>query len=266
LDVGYPAFEERLRSLVIPLLDQLDDRRIRTSACAAIAGAGDPDVAETSRRILSGVIKSRSARPRVKVMGDLDAMMECFLKEHDGIVLIAGTGSVCAGVRRRGGREIKARAGGRGGYLDRGSGYRMGFDVLEVALRVLCGVERMNGTVRLLCERYGIELEKVPGLFLPPERDRIAGLAVVALEAYTARDSFARSLVRGAARDLTDMVLAVKRKTGLGPRVRIVVSGGMFSDRTMARLFRSRISRALPHPRLHHVTNSLLPLLQLARR
>jgi N-acetylglucosamine kinase-like BadF-type ATPase len=193
-------------------------------------------------------------------------MMKCFLEKHDGIILIAGTGSVCAGRKYRRGRMKAARVGGWGGYLDRGSGFRMGFDVLEAALRAHGGVEPVNGTVKLLCERYGIKLERVPRVFLPPKRDRVAGLARIALEAYSMGDPFARITVREAARDLMDMVLAVKTKAGLGKRFRIVVSGGMFSDPAVARLFRGRIRRALPHARLHHVTNSLIPLLNLARQ
>ena len=108
-DVGYPTFEKRVRSLLIPLFDQLDDGRVRISACAAVAGAGDPRIAASSKGILAKVIESRSKRPRVRVLSDLDAMMECFLEVHDGIVLIAGTGSVCAGVRRRRGR-VTAKA------------------------------------------------------------------------------------------------------------------------------------------------------------
>ena len=265
LDVGYRVFESRTRSLLIPLLDQLDDERIRVSVCASVAGAGDPAIARTCKRILLGVIGSRSIRPRISVMGDLDAIMKSVLKTHDGIALIAGTGSVCAGIRRRPGSVITARVGGRGGYLDRGSGFRMGFDVLEAALRALDGVGAVNGTVRLLCERYGMELKDAPRTFLPLKRDRVALLAGIALEAYVAGDPFARSLLRAAARDLADMVRAVKKKTGLGPRVRIVVSGGMFRDPSVARLFRGRIRRMLPQARLHHVRNSLLPLLQLAR-
>ncbi|MFH1314619.1 MAG: BadF/BadG/BcrA/BcrD ATPase family protein [Candidatus Eisenbacteria bacterium] len=265
VDVGYSVFEERVRTLVIPLLDRLGAGGVRIYACAAVAGAGDPGVAAACRRILGGVIKSRSTRPRVRVLSDLDAMTEYFLSEHDGIVLIAGTGSVCAGAKHRRGRVMKARVGGRGGYLDRGSGFRMGLDVLGVALGAYDGTEAVNGTVRLLCERYGIELKDVPRRFLPPERDRIAGLARIALEAYTAGDPFARSLVREAARDLMEMVLAVKTKTGLGTRFRVVVSGGMFRDPALARLFRGRIRRTLPHAELHHVTDSLIPLLKLTR-
>jgi N-acetylglucosamine kinase-like BadF-type ATPase len=265
VDVGYAAFEKRVRSLVIPLLDRLGDRRGEIRVCAALAGGGRPEIAAACRRILRRAIGPRSARTRIRVLSDLDAMVEYFLSKQDGIVLIAGTGSVCAGVKHRSARVVARRVGGRGGYLDRGSGFRMGLSVLEAALRVYDGIEEEGGTVRLLCERYGIGLEGVARAFLPPRRDRIAKLARVALEAYGAGDPLAKSLVREAVQDLTDMVLAVKSKAGLDRRVRIVVSGGMFRDPVVRRLFRGRLRRALPDARLHHLTDPLIPILELAR-
>jgi N-acetylglucosamine kinase-like BadF-type ATPase len=265
VDLGYPVFEKHIRLLLLPLLRALGDRRVDLRVCAALAGAGELRVRSQCERILRRVIGPRSARNRIRVLSDLEAMMEYYLSEHDGIVLIAGTGSACAGLRRRGARVTRARAGGWGGCLDRGSGFRVGLGVLEAALRTYDGIEEESGMVRLLCKRYGIGLGEVTRKFLPAERDRVAELARIALEAYIRGDPLARSLVREAVRDLTDMVLAVRRKTGLDRRLRLVISGGMFREEVVLRLFRGRLRRVLPQARLQHVTDPVIPILELAK-
>ena len=175
LDVGYREFEKRLRSLLLPLLKPLRDSRIDLCVCAALAGAGDPEVRAECTRILRRVIGPLSASRGIRVLTDLDAMTEYYLSEHDGIVLIAGTGSVCAGLKRRRGRVTTARAGGWGGWLDRGSGFRLGLSVLEAALRAYDGIAEESVMVRLLCERHGTGLEGLAGAFLPA-RCRVARL------------------------------------------------------------------------------------------
>lgn len=263
-DVGYAAFETGIRSLVIPLLGRLEAKPDQLSVCVALAGAGSPQVAARCQRIVRAVLRPLARELRVRVMGDAHALVETLLAKQSGVVLIAGTGSICLGTRQTTGGRVVARLGGWGACFDRGSGFWLGTRVLDAALRTLDTEPATSRLVGLICQRYGLRPEDIPRRFLPPERREIAGLARVALDAYAAGDPAARSWVREGVRDLAGMVLAAKRKAHLRGRVRIVLSGGLFESPVVARLLRLRIKRSLPEASLIEVREPLLHVLALA--
>jgi N-acetylglucosamine kinase-like BadF-type ATPase len=264
LDVDDEAFRERFGALVLPLLDSIEARASSIRACLAVAGCGRPEVARRCERIVTDMLSGYTPRLRTGVLSDADALVGCCLTETSGIALIAGTGSVCVGVRRRAGRVTTSRVGGWGSYLDDGSGFRIGLDVLMAALRSLDGRSRPGIMTEILCRNYGISKEEIPMRFLPPERDRVAALAGVALEAYTCGDRSARSIIRRAVGDLADMVLAAKSGAGLGKRFAVFLSGGLFLSAVMRRLVKRRLRSALPGVEFHHITDILPQLLGIA--
>ncbi len=264
LDLEDATFRERFGALVLPLLDSLQMRASSIRACIALAGCGRPDVAGRCEQIVTGTLSRYTSRLRTRVLSDADALVRCCLAEKSGIALIAGTGSICVGVRRRAGRTTTVRVGGWGSYLDDGSGFRIGLDVLMAALRSLDGRSRPGIMTEILCRRYSISVDQIPMRFLPPARGRVAALAGIALEAYTLGDRSARSTVRRAAADLADMVLAARSGAGLAKRSEIFLSGGLFLSVVMRRLVKRRLRSALPGVTFHHITDILPQLLEIA--
>jgi N-acetylglucosamine kinase-like BadF-type ATPase len=214
--------------------------------------------------MVTGMLSGYTSRLRTRVLSDADALVRCCLAEKSGIALIAGTGRICGGYRRGAGRTTTIRVGGWGSYLDDGSGFRIGLDVLMAALRSLDGRSRSGIMTEILCRRYGISVGQIPIRFLPPARDRVAALAGIALEAYALGDRSARATVRGAAADLVDMVLATRSGAGLGKRFEIFLSGGLFLSVVMRRLVKRRLRSALPGVTFHHITDILPQLLEVA--
>jgi N-acetylglucosamine kinase-like BadF-type ATPase len=213
---------------------------------------------------LADALKSYCSSPSIRVTTDAEALLDTFFAGCDGIVLIAGTGSICVGARRIGAKRVTARAGGWGSYLDSGCGFRLGLWVLEAALKSLDGGGDATLAVEILCRQYGLKLGQVPEHFLPVRRERVADLARIAIEAACRGDRPACGLVRQAITDLVDLVLAVEGRLGLVRPFDLLISGGLFENRYMRSSFKRVLRRRLPSASILEIAEPL-PLL-LCRR
>ena len=74
------------------------------SACVGLSGAGRPEVREAIERMLREVL-----RGRIAVVSDLETTLYAAFADSDGVITIAGTGSIAYG---RDARGRTARAGG----------------------------------------------------------------------------------------------------------------------------------------------------------
>ena len=133
-----------------------------------------------------------------------------------GMLLIAGTGSVCSG-RDAEGRPF--RVGGYG-YLidDGGSGWAIGRSMLAWIVRAADG--RRSGTMLtdLVFDRLGIATvgELITWLYAPETGKReVAALASLLPAALEARDPAAEAIARQAAEDLAELVETGWKKSGL---------------------------------------------------
>jgi N-acetylglucosamine kinase-like BadF-type ATPase len=265
-DMGPNLLKRRFEALILPLLES-DATPIRSLlALAAIAGAGRREAAAQCARVLETILRPRCSVLRLKVTSDADALLERFFASRDGLVLIAGTGSVCLGVRRRGGSKTAARAGGWGSYLDRGCGFSLGLGVLAAAVGALDGRLPRTPVVELLCARYSLELGQVPERFLPVRLEEVAGLARVALEASQVGDPHARKLVREAVLDLAGMVLVVAAGLGLSGTFDVALSGGLFENLYFMRSFKRALRHRAPSAATIHVTDPLACLMRPEKR
>jgi N-acetylglucosamine kinase-like BadF-type ATPase len=197
----------------------------------------------------------------LEITSDAEALLELFFALRNGIVLIAGTGSICLGVRHTRRGPVVSRVGGWGSYLDQGCGFRLGLGALSAALRALDGRGEATPMTHLLCDRYGLTLDQVPGHFLPIRREQVADLARVAVEASSRGDPAAKKLVRRTVADLVEMVEAVAGKLGLVDGFRLVLSGGLFETARISRPFKRILKRRLPTASLIQVSDPLACLI-----
>ncbi len=136
--------------------------------------------------------------------------------EGPGLLLIAGTGSVCCG-RDREGRSF--RVGGYG-YLidDGGSGWAIGRDMLSALARSADGRESSTVLTDLIFERLGLHSlsEVITWLYDPAHgKGDVAALAALLPEALTKGDGAADRIARQAAEELSLLAETAWRKSGL---------------------------------------------------
>ena len=147
-----------------------------------------------------------------------------------GIVVLAGTGSICYGADRTG---RTARAGGYGFLLaDEGSGYWLGHQSLRAAVRAADGRGPETRLQGLIFEALGVAsvAELIPRVYekgLP--KHRIAALASLVQAAHDAGDAVAADLIEAAGRELGLAARSVARQLELGDEpYPVVLAGGVF--------------------------------------
>ena len=165
--------------------------------------------------------------PGVPMMLDTDGAAGLF-GAHDapeGIVLIAGTGSVCFGGRQQ--------LTGGGGHLidDEGSGYAIGRDICTAVMKAQDGRSGPTVLSQLLRDQQGISCRADLMTFVyHPDTGKqgIAALAPLLTEACNRGDEAALAIADKAAENLAEMVSAVVRRLDM-PRGPLAFSGSILA-------------------------------------
>ena len=213
--------------------------------CAGLAGG---DSAPVQRSMLRWMRKAIPARAHLMTT-DAAVTLAAALGISQGIIVIAGTGSIAFGRDRRGGI---LRVGGWGSQFDdAGSGYDMGRKAIAAALRAHDGRGKTTSLTQALCRELhlGKITEAVP-IQLTPQN--IAALFSLVQQEAQAGDAMARRLCLEAADDLAELATTIITRLGWKRRVvSVVCSGGVFrSSDLIRRAFARRVHRYAPRARV----------------
>jgi N-acetylglucosamine kinase-like BadF-type ATPase len=208
------------------------------------AGAGRDDVADALRAAL----EQRFPGSRVAVAGDAHIALRGAIPAGDGIVLVAGTGSIA--YAEIGGRTY--RAGGAGYALgDEGSGYAIGSAALKLLVRSYEGRTPRDPFLDALATR--IEAENVHDVIAyayatPAPIAAVAAVAPVVLEFANAGERSANKIVQAAALELFELVRAICRMAGAGnAELPVAFAGGLLRENSVLTfLIETRIANDLP--------------------
>jgi N-acetylglucosamine kinase-like BadF-type ATPase len=214
------------------------------SIVAGLAGAGRKEIREQAEAKLKAVFPDIP----VKVKTDADVALEGAFAGDAGIVLVAGTGSICFG-RNPAGQS--ARAGGWGHLLgDEGSATWVVLEALKAALQVHDGRLPGGDLKNVLASNLGVQdiSEIVPQIYRGKlSVPKIAGLAKVVFD-LSEDDHVARQIVLRAARELGRLVVAVARKLQMeNNTVKVALVGGVFNNKKkLIAPLRDEITRVCP--------------------
>lgn len=197
-----------------------------SAICLGIAGVDRPH----DNAIIRGIMRRIGHKAPVLVVNDALAALVAGAGDEPGIVLIAGTGSICYG-RNAAGQA--ARAGGWGYLLgDEGSGWWIGRETLTAVMRASDG----RGPATLLSERvlahfgFAGTADLIHEVYHHDTRRRgVAGLSGVVQLAADAGDVVARQILASAADELSLMVRSVATRLEMrGRQFPLVLSGSLF--------------------------------------
>jgi N-acetylglucosamine kinase-like BadF-type ATPase len=191
-----------------------------------IAGAAAHHSADWLREVVAAV----TPRAAIVPSADFEIALVGAVGRHEGVLVLAGTGSLAYGVNAEG---RSALVGGWGYLLDdAGSGYWVGIRALAAVARAADGRGPHTSLTAILLEALDLAkpLDLVPWLYLSETaRTRtIAQLAPLVLDQATDGDLVARVIVTGAAAELATAAHTVMRRLDM-PAPDFAFAGGLLS-------------------------------------
>jgi N-acetylglucosamine kinase-like BadF-type ATPase len=209
-----------------------------------LAGVRRGDLRERMREALRVLgIKALS------IVTDADIALFGGTNGAPGVVIIAGTGSVCCGINARGRREY---AGGWGPLAgDEGSGSWIARRALQSVARASDGRGPETELTEAACEYLKVATpEDISTAIYAPgmTNDRIAGYARYVIEEATKGDAVARDILADAGRELGIAANAVIRRLRMeNERFQVAYVGGVFSaGELMLEPLRKEVARLAP--------------------
>ena len=210
LRVGVREAADSVREAVERACGQAGVRmRDLVAAEVGLAGVRRSDLRERMRAALASELRVE----RVEVVTDADIALFGATGGEPGLVVIAGTGSVCCGANARGRR---AWSGGWGPTVgDEGSGSWIAQHGLRAVARASDGRGDKTRLTAAACDYFNVATADdlalavyAPGM----TNDRLAGFAKQVIEAAKAGDVIAREILAQAGRELGLAAVAVIRK------------------------------------------------------
>lgn len=216
--------EEAFRSLLREVLAWCGGMERCARLCVGAAGISNPKMGQ----ILTEELTGAGFAGKWKLCGDQEIALRGAM-DGEGLVVIAGTGSICFG---KNGAGETARSGGFGHLIDDGgSGYALGRDVLSQAVRAVDGRSRETAILSAVCRKLDAGPEGIVPFVYSPETDKaaIARFSHIALELAERGDPAAEEILRRGAEELAVLAAAVQDRLGI-PGCRIALLGGLLTE------------------------------------
>ncbi len=216
-----------------------------TCLCIGTAGAARPHQEQMIRRIIEDI----GIKGRIIVKTDAHIALVAGTGKEEGIMLIAGTGSIAYGSTLDGRNH---RAGGWGHIIgDEGSGYHIGTKALNAALRCFDGRGQDTMLLTMLLEELNLDsADQLVGWVYSGDfsKSKIASLAKVVDTAHKKGDHVATSILREAANELFLLVDAVTRRLDFTDKATSLVTGGsvLLKNHFVFKEFSQQISMHFP--------------------
>jgi glucosamine kinase len=192
--------------------------------------------------------------PGARVLNDVGMAFEGALGGDDGVLILAGTGSMAWA---RGPKGV-VRTGGYGDVFgDEGSAFWIGREALRIVSRHLDGRQRAAGFAAGILAETGDQLIDWTYDQAQP-RVAVAGLAVVVSQMAAAGDRDAVALLGRAARELGDLTRAAMRAAGLARGTRWSFAGGVMGNAAVRGMIAARLGVAPVAPILPPVGGAVL--------
>lgn len=192
-----------------------------------LAGVRREDIRARMREALSATLGIE----QIELVSDGYIALSGATDGQPGIVVIAGTGSICCGVNARGKRVC---AGGWGPVVgDEGGGSWIARRALQAVAYESDGRGPQTSLTAAACAYFhvGLPEDLSTAIYAPTiTNERIAGFGKHVIEAARAGDAVARGIIIEAGRELGRTTIAVIRKLHMeNERFQVAYVGGVFS-------------------------------------
>jgi N-acetylglucosamine kinase-like BadF-type ATPase len=213
------------------------------SICIGAAGVSNPAAVQR----MQSVVRKCGYKGPLRITGDHEAALYGAHERAFGIILIAGTGSICYGRNEAG----EAHRTGGFGYLidDEGSGYSIGRDLLAAVVRACDGRIAPTLITDLVFERLQIRSVQDLVQFVHDRNTNkkdIAALAPLLSLACSQGDPEAKRIVDKNARALVELVMPVMKRLHLEQGELAAAGGVLLHNEYVYGAFREELKRRAP--------------------
>lgn len=228
LRVGIASAAAAVREAVNKACDAAGVERTEIAAAGiGLAGVRRKDLRARVHETLTGLL----GIGLIEVVSDADIALYGATDGGPGVVVIAGTGSICCG---RGVRGRRACAGGWGPLAgDEGSGAWIARRALQAIAHAADGRGCETELTVAACDYFNVgSSDDISTAIYAPNmtNDRIAGFGRYVIEAAQSGDEVARKIVAEAGSELGDAACAVISKLKLErEKFRVAYVGGVFT-------------------------------------
>ncbi len=219
--------------------------------CIGAAGVSNPLVVG----MLEKHVRDNGYAGPLTITGDQETALYGAQNAMQGIILIAGTGSICFGVNGKGEQH---RAGGFGHLIDdEGSGYQIGRDLLSILVQAADG--RITDTIvpGLVYEQLGLRaVSEIVGFVYDKNttKKEIAKLAPIMTTACERGDAAALELAEKSAAGLFKLVVPVIERLKLQDSPIAIAGSVLLKSRFVREALERELARSYP------LTKLILPI------
>ncbi|NMA86873.1 MAG: hypothetical protein GX968_06075 [Tissierellia bacterium] len=231
LSAGRTTAKESLEQVINSLCNKININKEQTEIISlGLAGAGRKE----DKKIIEEIIREIGINNKIIINNDAYISLVGAHGQEKGIITISGTGSISLGIDGNGKLH---RTGGWGHILgDEGSGYYFGKEALIAIMKAYDG--RGEGTTirDKILDYLGFNSEeKIPKYVYNniEEKNKIAKLAPLVVEAASEGDKIAKEIVNRGIVDLIDLTNTNYNK--MGESVNIALAGGIFEKSKFVR-------------------------------
>lgn len=232
--IGLVQFQNTVSQLIDDLaqLSGLDKADLLV-VCLGLAGADRP----ADQEVLQQTLQELGLNCNFIIESDAKIALAAGLGQTEGIVLIAGTGSVAYGITQ-GGEVI--RSGGWGHLAsDEGSGYDIGHQALVRCLKSVDSREQKTVLLAKVLEHWHLaDFDELIGFINEKNlaKATIGSLAPVVAEAAQSGDAVALAILREAGHALAELVQSVIKRGFIGVKpVSVCCYGGVLQNLEVVR-------------------------------
>lgn len=193
---------------IISSIKEITDKLGTKELNGVYLGIAGSEVGKNSK-IISDTIK-RELKIDCVVMNDAEIALKAMLKGKDGILIIAGTGSVAFGINN----NAISRCGGWGNLLgDEGSGYRISIDAIKrMIFEEENSIEKSELTKEIMEQLEIKSVEEVTKFVYSSTKDDIAALTPIVARLGEAGDEIAGEILINEGIELAKTVENVYKK------------------------------------------------------
>lgn len=175
---------------------------------------------------------SSSFNVNVEVMNDAEIALKAKLKGDDGILTIAGTGSIAFGINN----GISSKCGGWGNLLgDEGSGYKIAIDAIKQMIKEEEEDLEQSRLTKNILEKLNIKsVNEITKFVYSSTKDEIASLTPIVAKLGEEGDEIARKILISEATELGKTVKKLYKKLGF-KKCRIALVGGVIRKSKVVR-------------------------------